>query len=169
MTFYMQILSIAWAPPLGFDHVSFQIFFHNPSNTGATVLPFQNMNFPDGLTWSYEMVAHGWGRNIYNTLNASSTAFGSGVGTPDIMVTRAESKIEFLIYGDSIGSPLSLKGWKLYITTFDIDGTSSTFRRIGFGDASDHRFHSKVSNYFDTNGNYTNALILDSVSLITIP
>ena len=169
LTFFMRRISTAWSPHLGFDHVSFQIFFDSPSATGLTDLPKQNAKLPGGMAnWDYELFAEGWSSAIYSSAGATKSAFGATTGSPDIFVDVAMKTIEFLIYADAIGGPVDLKNWKIYVTTFDYDGTASDFRPIATNSTTpDHQFHS-ISNILFLSNTYTNAKILDYVGPIDL-
>lgn len=170
ITLKMVDTSIAWSPDNGFDHVAFLIYLDNPSKTGVTFLPKQNANVPMGMDdWDYLVFGYGWGKNVYSTTAASTTFFGSSVGVPDFNVDLINDQIEIMVFADSIGNPTSLSNWTMYITTFDFDGMTSDFRRIGLtNNTPDHQFHSDRADLFNEDGEYTNAIVLDWVGPFTL-
>lgn len=168
---YMDNFSTAWSPPNGFDHVCFNIYLDDPDTVGATHLSRQWTGLPAGLSdWDYQVFGYGWGEGIYSSSGSSASVFGTSVGNPDIFVDETAQTVTFLIYSSLIGSPTSLSNWSVFISTFDFDGISTDYRRVGpvDGASPDHQFHSYTNSYFDGDGVYTNALILDWVGPFTI-
>ncbi len=120
-------ITTSWSPPLGFDHVTFQIFIDDPTRKGVKVLPYQNAIIPDG-DWDYEIFITGWSSAIYSSEGASKNNFGKQIGSPDVLVE--DGWINIVIKGEWLNFPKNYKGWKIYVTTWDYDGIENRFRPL---------------------------------------
>ncbi|PLV60436.1 alpha-amylase family glycosyl hydrolase [Thermotoga sp. KOL6] len=118
-------ITTSWNPPLGFDHVTFQIFLDDPSKTGKKVLPFQNASIDD---WDYEIFVTGWNSALFSSEGADEEHFGTQIGSPEVVVK--DGWIKIIVKGKQIGSPSTFEGWRIYVTTWDYDGVENRFRPI---------------------------------------
>jgi glycosidase len=128
----MAKLTDTWVPTNGFDHVGFSIFMHLPEQAGgATVLPKIQASMPDGETWQRQVVAFGWQNSLYSSEGATDSQFGKAISpAPTITVDKSSNTINFDFPSASLGRPASLNGIKFYITTWDLDGLSSSYRPL---------------------------------------
>jgi len=165
----MPVISTAWSPTYGFDHVCFVIYMDDPSKTGVTDFPKQNSEVPLGMAnWDYQVFCQGWGKAVYSSVGADAGTFGSSTGAPDLTVNYVDNIVSIIAFSDTIGNPATLDGWKFYVTTFDYDGISSDYRRVGITNSiPDHQFHSSQALLFQGQ-DYTNAKILDWIGPVLI-
>lgn len=128
----MASVTDTWAPTNGFDHVGFTIFIHLPGQSGGQmVLPKINASMPDGATWQRQVVAFGWQNSLYGSTGATASTFGSALSpAPTIAVDKANRTINFDFPSASLGRPDSLDGIQFYVTTWDLDGLSSSYRPL---------------------------------------
>ncbi|MGC8819848.1 MAG: alpha-amylase family glycosyl hydrolase [Fervidobacterium sp.] len=120
-------LTKSWGPPLGFDHVTYQIFVDDPNKKGVGYLPLQNYEFSD-WDWDYEVFATGWQSAIYASQGATKDKFGTQIGSPEVFVEDGWVKI--IIKGEWLGNPSDFANWTIYITSWDYDGIESKFRPL---------------------------------------
>ncbi|QEN03973.1 hypothetical protein EW093_04410 [Thiospirochaeta perfilievii] len=107
-----------WGPNTNdFDHVLFNIFLQKEGSDSQIVeLPRLNAKLPSSMTsWDYYVSMAGWSSTIENSLGEIINP------SPTSSVDHENSTVSIYIPSASIGSPKSLKGWKLYITTWDED------------------------------------------------
>ena len=123
-------VSSIWAPPNGFDHVSFTIFFDyapsfdNPINShnGLSVLPIIGGEFPNQQKWDLAHMVFGWANYLYSSESASKEKEGNKPGiAPDIKINRTSNTITFTYHGNDIGVQ-NWQGTSIYITTWDKSG-----------------------------------------------
>lgn len=128
----MANVTDTWVPTNGFDHVGFSIFIHLPGQAdGQTVLPKIRGAMPDGETWHRQVVAFGWQNSLYSSKGANGSQFGEPIApAPTISVDKVNKTINFDFPSASLGRPDALKGIKFYVTTWDLDGLSSTYRPL---------------------------------------
>jgi glycosidase len=120
----MHRLTQFWQPANGFDHAAITLFIALPGREGgAAVMPMQNAELPMGMRWHYRLRAHGWSNALYSDAGASATVEGTPV-TPGarIEADKKNHTLTFTLPADALGRPRSLKGAKLYVTTWDYDG-----------------------------------------------
>ncbi|HET7126025.1 MAG TPA: alpha-amylase family glycosyl hydrolase [Lysobacter sp.] len=128
-----------WNPANGFDHVAFTLFLQLPGRgDGATVMPFQNANVPEGMRWNLRLRASGWSNALFDARNASATNEGTAVSpAPGIAVDRARNTVAFSFPAAALGRPATLSGAKLYISTWDIGEGPRRLQQVaddnGFG------------------------------------
>ncbi len=131
ITIKVANISDAWKPLNGFDHVCFSIFLDDPNKKGLTLLPKQNAMTPNKFNWDYEAFIEGWNKGLYTTDNASADSFGKQLeAVPDTVVDKVNKTIKVSIPKSAIGNPTNLKDWKVYVTTWDYDGISKSFRPL---------------------------------------
>lgn len=132
LTFTMDKITDTWLPPNGFDHVGFTIFIDLPEEaaTNLSELPKINASMPNA-TWSRNAVVFGWQSSIYNTKGANATTWGEAVTpAPTVTVDKANNTISMDFASDALGRPDSLDGIRFYVTTWDLDGLSATYRPL---------------------------------------
>ncbi len=155
-------ISSAWGPQNGFDHVTFYIYFSLPGSTSAvSAMPRQNAALPAGMKWDYFSQIGGWMNFFYNSKGADAANPGTAmVAGPDIKVDKAKRTITFTYSGESFDSPESIRGMKVYISTYDYDGMSSA-NRLMEAEAGDWSF---------SGGDFKSSpLIMDQVGPLLIP
>ncbi|WP_429068386.1 alpha-amylase family glycosyl hydrolase [Aeromonas bestiarum] len=132
LSLQMASVTDTWLPTLGFDHVGFSIFIHLPGvSDGLRVLPKLNATMPSGQTWDRQLLVFGWQNSLYSSKGASATRYGKAVTpAPTITVDKATRTINMDFPSASLGRPDSLNGIAFYVTTWDLDGLSSTYRPL---------------------------------------
>jgi glycosidase len=119
----MPTISTQWNPANGFDHVAFTVYIELPNEAGgATVMPQQNGELPQGMKWHRRLRVHGWS-NALTTLEGASaenegTPFAPGAA---IAVDKKANTISFTLPAAALGKRASLSGAKIYVTTWDYD------------------------------------------------
>jgi len=122
ITLRLAQLASIWNPPNGFDHVSLSLFLDLPGKEGISALPNLSAKMPEGLKWDYGFIVGGWTNFVMSSENASAAAFGKPViPAADISIDKAHNTVTLLISAQSLGRPATLKGAKLYVTTWDFD------------------------------------------------
>ena len=128
----MSNMTNSWVPPNGFDHAGFSIFIGlpNEASEGLTQLPKINATMPSG-TWNRNVVVFGWQSSIYNTVGADTLTWGESVAPAATVSVDKESNAIYLDFAsDALGRPDTLNGISFYITTWDLDGLSATYRPL---------------------------------------
>lgn len=120
----MHRLTQFWQPANGFDHTAITLFVALPGRDGGTsVMPMQNADLPGDVRWHYRLRAHGWSNALFRAEGATANVEGTPV-TPGARI-EADAKrhtLTFTLPADALGRPPSMKGAKLYVTTWDYDG-----------------------------------------------
>ncbi len=129
ITLTMRDFTTVWNPPLGFDHVAFNVFFSIPGRAGATALPYLNAPFPGGAQWSYDHFAYGWSSAMYGADGATASTFGTSVASPKVKADPATRTIAFT-YDRRVLGLASWSGVKVYLTTWDFDGIKGVLRPL---------------------------------------
>lgn len=107
-----------WSPNTNdFDHVLFNVFLQKAgSNSKVSSLPSLNAQLPDGMTsWDYSVGMAGWSSSI---VDSSGEALSP---SPTSSVDHSSKIVSINIPAAAIGDPKNLKGWKIYISTWDED------------------------------------------------
>ena len=120
----MHRLTAGWNPAQGFDHVNFTLFIELPGRSGgATVMPLQHASLPEGMRWHLRLRAGGWSNALFSSEGASATQEGQAV-TPgaSIQVAPERQSVIFTLPAAALGRPASLRGARIYVTTWDYDG-----------------------------------------------
>jgi len=120
----MADLSTVWNPANGFDHVAFTIFIELPGQAGgASIMPLQNGNLPEGMRWHRRLRVHGWSNALFSPQGASASHEGTAV-TPGarIEVDAPARRVRFTLPAAALGGLKTLSGVRLYINTWDYDG-----------------------------------------------
>ncbi len=117
-------LTRVWSPQNGFDHVAFTLFIEVPGRGGgADVMPLQNGKLPEGMRWHHRLRAHGWSNAMFGESGASATVEGTpSTRTAALSTDPATNTVSFLIPPNAIGNPITTRGLKLYLNTWDYDG-----------------------------------------------
>lgn len=117
-------ITTVWNPANGFDHVAFSIYIDVPGKTGLKVMPNQNASVPSGMDWDLKIRTHGWANVMYNTQGAAANQDGASiVPAARINVDVANSTVFFIVSRKAMGlEGTSLKGIKVYTSTWDYDG-----------------------------------------------
>ncbi len=155
----MNAVTRTWNPANGFDHVAFTVFIEVPGREGGVaVMPRQNALLPAGMRWHYRLRAHGWSNALFSS--AGATANDEGVVTSPgatIDTDPASGRITFTLPAAALGGLKSLKGVKVYVTTWDYDGgyreLAQEPQRAVFGGGRGAR----------------DALVMDDTVVITLP
>jgi glycosidase len=120
----MASISTAWNPPNGFDHVAFNLFIELPAEGGgATAMPMQHGNVPEGFHWQGRLRVNGWTNALFAAQGASADADGTPV-TPAaaLAVDAAARTVTFTLAASALGNRKDLAGARLYLNTWDYDG-----------------------------------------------
>jgi glycosidase len=120
----MNEISTTWNPPNGFDHVAFTVYIELPGrDDGVTVMPLQNGTLPDGMRWHLRLRAGGWSNALHAHTGASAEMEGTPV-TPGatLAVDRTARTVSFTLPAAALGRLPSLRGARLFVTTWDYDG-----------------------------------------------
>ncbi|PRX26965.1 glycosidase [Orenia metallireducens] len=127
----MGEISDIWKPDNGFDHVLFNIFIDLDNGVGAEVLPKLNSKAPAGFEWDYLAFVDGWNNAYYSAKGATAENYGTSVTpAPKISTNKKEKTIEFNFKAQSFAHLDSLAGAKIYITTWDFDGSQGMLRPL---------------------------------------
>lgn len=120
----MGELSRQWNPPNGFDHVAFTLFIELPGRAGgATVMPMQHAQLPDGMRWHLRLRSHGWSNALFAAEGASATHEGRPVvPAARIETDAAQRRVSFTLPPAALGRLPSLAGARIFVTTWDYDG-----------------------------------------------
>ncbi|NOQ91153.1 MAG: alpha-amylase [Flavobacteriaceae bacterium] len=160
VTMTMNHVSDVWLPPNGFDHVLVHVFIDLPNKEGRKDLSVLNSPSPEGFEWNYVAYLAGWHNVLYNAENASEESFGNIVTpTPTIVANKENNTITIQFSPDALGNPKTLEGAKIYITTWDNNGSEGG-----------HRVITKDGGPFDFGGSGKPkpSLIIDDTKVITI-
>jgi glycosidase len=149
--------STVWNPPLGFDHVAFNVYFALPGAAGVTVMPKLNASTPDGFSWSYQQFAYGWDTTMYTSQGATATTYGAPTRKP--VVKTAPGNTVIFTYDRTAFGLDSWSGVRVYLTTWDYDGIGASFRGL-----------SPAGGEWEVGGGAaTDPMIMDAVGPIAIP
>lgn len=120
----MRMLSTAWNPPNGFDHVAFSIFIDLPKlRGGATAMPLQNGVLPEGMEWDVHLRANGWTNAAFSASGASATIEGMPIMPAARMRVDAKARtITFTLPATTLLRATDLENARVYVTTWDYDG-----------------------------------------------
>jgi len=160
ITLTMNEVSDVWLPPNGFDHVLIHVFIDLPNTEGRKDLSVLNSPSPEGFEWNYVAYLAGWHNVLYNEENSTEKSFGTIVTpTPTVVADKVNHTITIQFSPDALGNPESLEGAKIYIATWDNNGSEGGHRVItkdggpfGFGGSDEEK----------------PSLIIDNTKVITI-
>ncbi|WP_166636882.1 alpha-amylase family glycosyl hydrolase [Cognatilysobacter terrigena] len=120
----LRTLMKSWNPANGFDHVALTVYVSLlDARDGVATLPLQDAVLPNGARWQRRLRIGGWS----NTLTASDGADATHEGAPvtpgaQLRVDAATSTLQVLLPASALGRPSSLRGARVYVTTWDYDG-----------------------------------------------
>ena len=115
-------ISSLWAPPNGFDHVSFTIFFDLKNRQGISDLPLIGGHYPNQQKWDLAHMAFGWASYLYWSDDATLHNEGEKPGiAPEIEIDKHNNSIRFIYQGSDFGVQ-DWDGVSIYITTWDKSG-----------------------------------------------
>lgn len=115
-------VSNLWAPPNGFDHVSFNLFFDLKGRYGISELPLIGGRYPKQKQWDLAHMVFGWANYLYWSDNANGNKEGDKPGVaPSIWVDKDNNRIRFTYQGSDFGVQ-DWDGVSIYITTWDKSG-----------------------------------------------
>ncbi|MDO9072178.1 MAG: alpha-amylase family glycosyl hydrolase [Rubrivivax sp.] len=154
----MNQISTTWNPPNGFDHAAFTIYIELPGRDGgATEMPLQHGTLPGGMRWHLRLRAGGWSNALHAHAGASAEVEGTPV-TPGatLAVDGAARTVSFTLPAAALGRLPSLRGARLYVTTWDYDGG---YRALG-----------PVAGPYSMGGGAADGLrVMDDSGVITLP
>ena len=94
-------------------------------------IPMLHSPVPEGFKWDYAAYVAGWQSAYYSAKGASKENYGTKLSTPpSISVEEENNKIILQFSPNSLGDPATLKGAKIYITTWDCNGSEGGYRQI---------------------------------------
>ena len=160
MTLTMKRVRDGFASPVGFDHVSFNIFFDAPGIDGITVLPELDAEAPMGFAWDFQHRVYGFGEGLHSSENADEDFRGETLtGAPATEADKAAGTIAFTYDADDFGLT-EWTGVRIYVTVWDIDGLEDV-----------HRPLTEVAEPFTFGGRQAadDDLVLDDAEIIEIP
>lgn len=156
----MKDWSTVWNPPLGFDHVSFNVFFQLPgSTTGATVMPRLSATVPLGFVWDFQHFVYGWTNALYKSDGAAATTNGAAVSAQPVVKTNAADKTVIFQYDKGAFSLSSWTGVKVYIADWDFDGIGADYRPLSMAGGQ----------WAYGGGAPTDPHVMDDVAVFTLP
>ena len=125
VTLDMNALSTVWSPRNGYDHVVFTLFLELPGEDGGvTVMPMQNGELPQGMRWHRRLRSHGWSLALFDASGASASSEGRPINRGVKVSTDPLSRsVTFTLSAAALGRPKTLSGARLWINTWDWDGT----------------------------------------------
>jgi hypothetical protein len=127
----MKDVTDVWLPPNGFDHVLFHVFIDLPNKSGSKDLCVLNAAGPEGFEWNYVAYLGGWHTILYNSENSTPASFGTiTTPTPTVIAKKGNNTITIQFSPDSLGNPETLEGAKIYISTWENNGSEGGHRVI---------------------------------------
>jgi len=131
LTYSMSNVTSSWNPSNGFDHVLFNAFIQVPGKSGGiTVLPNMNTSAPADFSWNYLVRSEGWSNKLYSAEGASASNPGTVQNAKfSIVADVANKTVTLSIDGSSLGV-LDWQQAKVYVTTWDWNGTSGVMRPL---------------------------------------
>ena len=155
----MNEITTTWNPTNGFDHVAFTVFIELPgAEQGATAMPLQSAQLPAGMRWHRRLRVHGWTNALFDARGASAQHEGTPLGAgARIEVDRAAHTVHLTLPASALGRLASLSGARVYVTTWDYDGSYRALLPQAAG--------------FSMGGRTApdDALIMDDTPVITLP
>ncbi len=128
----MAEVTDVWNPANGFDHVMFHVFIDVPGvDGGAEILPNLNAATPSDFSWDVMALAEGWSVGMFAADGASEQNYGGPAGpVPLVTVDKTAGTVALLFDARALGSPETLSGARVYITTWDWDGVQARYRPL---------------------------------------
>ncbi|HAH05606.1 MAG TPA: alpha-amylase [Elusimicrobia bacterium] len=124
-------LSDGWNPPLGFDHVCFNIFLSWPDGRGVRVLPRMNAEMPEGQTWDFGLFLGGWTVALYPASGSTAGSMAPPVQPPPkVKSDKKAGTVEIVFDLDAFRGVGSFDGAEFNVTTWDYDGMEGGLRPL---------------------------------------
>lgn len=120
----LRTLMRSWNPANGFDHVALTVYVELPGVAGgARAMPLQDATLPDGMRWHRRLRIGGWSNRLTTAAGADATHEGTPV-TPGVQldVDPTTSTLQLRWPASALGRPASLRGARVYVTSWDYDG-----------------------------------------------
>jgi glycosidase len=124
LTLRMRELRREWNPVNGFDHMALTVYVALPGRVdGARVLPLQDATMPGGLRWQRRLRVGGWS-NLLTDANGADAEHEGGPVTPgaQLSVDPQARTLQLVLPASALGNVQSLRGARIYVTTWDYDG-----------------------------------------------
>ena len=155
----MRVLESQWNPANGFDHAVFTLFVEVPGKAGgASAMPLQNAELPDGMKWHYRLRAHGWSNALFSSTGADADREGTSVSpTSTIETDLAAGTITFTLPAAALGNLDTLSGVRVYLNAWDYDGG---YRKLAPEAGPMH---------FGGGNGATDPLVMDDTAVIALP
>jgi glycosidase len=126
----MASITNGWNPPNGFDRTAFTVFIQmpraaiGPDQPSSQAMPFQQSQLPNKMQWHYRLRVGGWSNALFNAKGANEQNEGTVI-TPgaQVLVDKAKKRITLSLSNQALGYANTLEGAKVYITTWDHDGS----------------------------------------------
>lgn len=117
-------LTRSWNPSNGFDHVLFTVFIELPGEPGgATAMPLQNAELPDGMRWHRRLRVGGWSNALFSSAGADAVNEGRPLTPAAELAVDADSHtLTLTLSAAALGQRRSLSGARIFVTTWDYDG-----------------------------------------------
>jgi glycosidase len=155
----MHELTTSWSPANGFDHMVLTMFLELPGQAeGSDVMPLQNARLPDGMHWNLRLRTHGWANAAFSSDGAGPLSEGRTIApAADVKTNAARQTISVVIPAATLGNPVSTSKMRLYLNTWDYDGTYRALTQ-------------KASPHGMSGGDgKVDPLIMDDIKVITLP
>ena len=127
----MHRMTTTWNPANGFDHVAFTIYLELPGQPGGSrLMPLQQGSLPADMRWHRRLRVHGWSNALFSPEGASERAEGTPVA-PGALVRAdaATHTVTLTLPAAAMGTPSTLSGARIYVTTWDYDGGYRALQR----------------------------------------
>jgi hypothetical protein len=86
-------------------------------------MPRQDASLPGGMRWHYRLRAHGWSNALFTAQAATASHEGTpAMPAPGLEVDAAQRRVLLTLPLAALGSPATLSGTRIYVTTWDYDG-----------------------------------------------
>jgi glycosidase len=123
ITVAMNQVVARWNPPNGFDHVAFTLFVQLPGTPGgATVMPGQHAQLPEGMRWHLRLRVSGWTNALFGWQGASDTQEGTPLAlAAEVEADAASNTVSFTLPAAALSLAKNLQALKLYVSTWDYD------------------------------------------------
>ena len=120
----LRDLLSAWNAPNGFDHLALTAFVQLPFRSdGETTMPMQQAAVPQDMHWHYRLRVDGWRSAWFNSRDADASHEGTVASpSPRLAVDRSQRTLSLVFPPGSVGAGASLRGARVYLTTWDYDG-----------------------------------------------
>jgi hypothetical protein len=98
----------------------------------ARAAPLLRTKLPEGMRWHLRLRAHGWSNALFGWAGAGADSEGQVV-TPaaSIEADAGQRTVRFTIPAAALGDPDTLRGARVWVTTWDYDGGWRALSREG--------------------------------------